>query len=166
MAKQLPARGSFPDTRGEMTAFPGLVHVDADVSDVVQGQHYATAYYGRQHIPGQHWPAARVRESAGAMTRVLAYSVEPRLDMSNGVEFRGRVTSTHGGTVRVRCVETATNTDVAVGAGTVYFTGTQAMSRADTETTIEVYLQRDVAGDIDLRAFALWDRDLDVATLP
>lgn len=171
MAKVLPARSAFPDRDPYVTADPGTEHLDVHAKDVVEEQHYLTAYYGRGHA-SQAWRAGATagscRVTAAAFTRVLVYDIVPRLHMT-GLRWRFWVNSDAGGDVRVRVVEIPVNIDTNIaGAGATYGTNAVAgINRADLLTTVEVYMQRAGGGTyIDLLSFALWDDDLAVAGLP
>ena len=83
------------------------------------------------------------------------------------VRIDARCDSDNGGTLQITCVETAGVTNIAVGAGTVYVTGSLAISRADLMTTFKVGLQMAGGGTyIDLLAFTIVDEDLTAGTLP
>ena len=168
MAKVLPAFASFPDGDGELQAKPGKGHHDKDVQDIVEGQHHATAFFGRQLVPCQFWPAARLRVTAASYVRVLIWPVIPRQHMI-GMTWRFEVNSDGGGDVRVRIADTGVNTDVNVAAAGVQRGSGQngAVNRADTVTHMEVWLKRAEGGTwIDLLEFELRDDDLTVGQLP
>lgn len=172
MAKILPARGSFPNPDADVVAVPGLVHVDSSVEDVVEAQHYATAYFGRGHVPGQTWPAQRVRVTGNALVKVLTYNVLPRLHMQD-FRWRLRATASHAAsTFRVQVVTGGPrNTDTVVGAGTAYYVADSSavgpVNRGDLLTRIDVYMASgNAAGTVDLLSFELWDMDLAASQLP
>jgi|TARA_Y100000310_G_scaffold345705_1_gene468539 hypothetical protein len=177
MAKELPARGTFSTIEEQPAAFaaPGESHHDVDVEHLVKGQHYAMAYYGRDH-GGQAWEGTafsrRVLHTGNVLTRVLAYVVVPRVGMTN-LRWRMRINSSHAAsTMRVRVVDGGPfNTDTVIGAGTAYYVDDTSavgpINRADLETVVEVWLQSgNAAGTVDLLAFSLWDMDLAASTLP
>ncbi len=168
MAKQLPAFGSFPDGVGTLLARAGEGHHDQDVKDIVEGQHHACAYFGRQLIPCQYWPAQRLRVTSASYTRVLVWPVMPRQHMV-GMTWRFRVNSDGGGDLRVRIADIPQNTDTNIAAaGQQRGSNTDgAVNRADTVTHVEVWLKRAEGGTyIDLLEFELRDDNLAAGSLP
>ena len=177
MAKDLLARGAFPNRDHVVQVPPGDVVVEDDVEQAIKSQHYEMAYYGTGHYGGA-WPAGRISVAGGAMTRVLVFPVVPRSGMT-GLEWRAWIDDGSpggGATLRVRIVELAVNVDVvSPGAGPQHLgmpalnTFRAAVNREEIVTTIEVYLQ-DAGGGVDtvdLRSFFIWDRDIQSgATLP
>jgi len=166
MAKVLPAFAAFPAQSSPAVAWPGEVHGDEDVKDIVEGQHHQLAYTGRQIVPCQYWPTNRVRVTSTSLTRVLVYVDLPRLHMTSAT-WRYRTGSDNGGTLRVRLADTGATHDQAVASGTAYGTDSGAVNRPDAVTVFEVWLARDAGGTyIDLLGFEMRESDLILAELP
>ena len=173
MAKQLPARAALPDGDPYLISNPGEIHVDADVENVIEGQHFAMAYMGRQLIPCQRWVSGHIEVSNGAgMTRILVWDDLPRIAMQD-IEWRFRATAVaNAGTVRIRFPDLPINVDTAVAVGTAYYTDNSTalgpINRADTVTQIELWINDGGAGgdSITVLEFGLWDKDLTLAQLP
>tara|TARA_Y100000310_G_scaffold232285_1_gene235067 strand:+ start:484 stop:1005 length:522 start_codon:yes stop_codon:yes gene_type:complete len=173
MALQLPARASFPDGRAGDIAVVGDPHVEEDTKNVVEGQHFEMAYYGRRLIPCQRWASGDIQVSNGAgMTRILVWDDLPRIAMQD-IEWRFRATAVaNAGTVRVRFPDLPINVDTAVAVGTAYYTDNSTalgpINRADTVTQIELWINDGGAGgdSITVLEFGLWDKDLTLAQLP
>ena len=176
MAKTLPARGAFSNPDGVEMFYPGETHVEADVGDVVEGQHYVMAYYGRQHVPSQCWPSSRVTTSSGSYVLVLEYSIEPWLE-AVGLGYRFRAQGDAGtGSIKIEVFDSASVslgvTETSIASGTAYYqrsdagTDTLSVNNPDEECLVQVSLKTTTATDVHLLSFAMWDADLTAGTLP
>jgi len=174
MAKPLPSATGYSNiTTPRLDTAPGEPFVDDDVSRVVNSQHYVMARYTRVHVSqnfGVKDDDGDCTTTSGSLVTMLTYIIIPRLGMTNGIEWRWYADAAAAdGEIRVQCVETATGTTATVptAGSPTYGTGTLALSRPETVTTIEVQLRVTGGGtSTTLRAFGLWDQMLDVATLP
>jgi hypothetical protein len=178
MAIILPA--AWPDLVAEGKLDPGLPFDEEDVRDLVEETHYLMSAYGRLHV-AQSWPGrlgaadeptlspGRVEvTTAGAWVRRLVYPILPRLG-TVGLAWLVRCCSDSGCSVQVRCVETGEATSAVLAVGLQLWRGTLtfAAARPETETTIEVSMQRAVAGSYcDLLGFYCYDKEMTAAELP
>ena len=160
MTIQLPARGSFPDLEPAGRIAPSTPHLDGHVEDIVEGQHWASAYLGRQHV-AQSW--AHASPSASTKTQVLTYLVIPRVGMTT-LRWRAYLTASVPAdtvTVYLDCAENGETANTADASGTSgrYVTGTLEIQRPDQLTTIHVSIAAS-SGTVTLNSFSLADEDL------
>ena len=174
MAIPLPGESAYSNvTTPRLDLNAGETFVDLDIEKIVNSQHYLMGRWSPVHACQNFGVLAdpgAVTTASGSLVTLLTYIIVPRLDMTNGIEWRWYADAVAAdGEIRVQCVETGTGTtSTVVSAGSPnYGTDTLALSRSDTVTTIEVQLRVTGAGtSTTLRSFGLWDTMLTVGTMP